>query len=75
MLPPVTQGKMPPGKPAAKQGDAVVGTDKATIQTACTTVFAGGKAVARAGDTAMTCNDPVDAPNGTVVAASSVMVG
>jgi uncharacterized Zn-binding protein involved in type VI secretion len=33
------------------------------------TVFAGGKGVARIGDTVTTCNDPADAPVGTIVAA------
>lgn len=139
--PTVNQGNSAPGKPAAKQGDAVVGTDthilmvpspggpvatptpmpfagqldgelatevvcegkpiategstatnqpahvptagpfqkpptnKATVQTASTTVFASGRGVARAADTAMTCNDPADAPNGTLVAVSTVFVG
>ena len=39
------------------------------------TVTIGGQAAARAGDIATTCNDPVDAPVGTVVAAGTVMVG
>jgi uncharacterized Zn-binding protein involved in type VI secretion len=33
-----------------------------------------GKAAARCGDTANTCNDPADAPVGTVVAVSTVMI-
>jgi len=33
------------------------------------TVFAGGKGMARIGDTVMTCNDPTDTPVGTIVAA------
>ena len=39
------------------------------------TVFINGKGAARAGDTAKTCNDPVDAPVGTVVAAGTVLIG
>ena len=40
------------------------------------TVFAGGKGVARIGDTVMTCNDPTDMPVGTIVAApGTVMTG
>lgn len=39
------------------------------------TVMIGGKPAARAGDTALTCNDPVDAPVGRVVATSTVMIG
>jgi uncharacterized Zn-binding protein involved in type VI secretion len=38
-------------------------------------VFINGKPATRAGATALTCNDPVDAPVGTVVAASRVLVG
>jgi uncharacterized Zn-binding protein involved in type VI secretion len=35
----------------------------------------GGKQAARAGDTATTCGDPADAPNGKVIAAGTVMIG
>jgi uncharacterized Zn-binding protein involved in type VI secretion len=38
-------------------------------------VFINGKAAARAGDTAKTCNDPVDLPVGTVIATSKVLIG
>ncbi len=34
-----------------------------------------GKQAARNGDTATTCNDPVDLPVGTVVAAGTVLIG
>ena len=50
-------------------------TNKATIMMGSGTVLINGKPAARAGDTAMTCNDPVDAPVGTVVAVSTVMIG
>jgi uncharacterized Zn-binding protein involved in type VI secretion len=39
------------------------------------TVFINNKPAARAGDTALTCNDPVDLPVGTVVAQSTVLIG
>ena len=39
------------------------------------TVNINGKPAARAGDTAMTCNDPADAPVGTVQAAGAVAIG
>jgi uncharacterized Zn-binding protein involved in type VI secretion len=39
------------------------------------TVFINSKPAARAGDTALTCNDPVDLPVGTVVAQSTVFIG
>jgi uncharacterized Zn-binding protein involved in type VI secretion len=45
------------------------------IMMGSTTVFINGKQAARAGDTAMTCNDPVDAPVGKVVAVSTVLIG
>jgi len=50
-------------------------TNRATIQMGSTTVMINGKPAARNGDTAMTCNDPVDLPVGTVVAAGNVMIG
>lgn len=39
------------------------------------TVKINGKAAARAGDTAQTCNDPADLPVGTVQAQSTVNIG
>jgi uncharacterized Zn-binding protein involved in type VI secretion len=39
------------------------------------TVLINNKPAARAGDTALTCNDPVDLPVGTVVAQSTVFIG
>jgi len=39
------------------------------------TVMINGKPAARNGDTAMTCNDPVDAPTGAVVAVGTVLIG
>jgi uncharacterized Zn-binding protein involved in type VI secretion len=53
-------------KPPANEG---------TIQVGSAVVLINDKEVARAGDTAMTCADPADAPNGTVVAAGTVMAG
>lgn len=53
--------------PPKDQGEVMIGS---------TTVFINGKAAARNGDTALTCNDPADMPVGTVmVAASTVMIG
>jgi uncharacterized Zn-binding protein involved in type VI secretion len=50
--------------------------NKGTVQAGSTTVMINGKPAARAGDPAVTCNDPTDAPVGTVVvAASTVMIG
>jgi uncharacterized Zn-binding protein involved in type VI secretion len=50
-------------------------SNKATITTGSATVTINGKAAARAGDTARTCNDPVDLPVGTVVAVGQVLIG
>jgi uncharacterized Zn-binding protein involved in type VI secretion len=50
-------------------------SNKATVQTGSATVFINDKEAARNGDPAMTCNDPADAPIGTVVAAGTVLVG
>ena len=50
-------------------------TNKATIIKGSATVFINKKPAARAGDTALTCNDPVDLPVGTVVAVGTVLVG
>ncbi len=49
--------------------------DKAEIQMGSTSVFINGKAAARNGDTAFTCNDPADAPVGTVIAVGTVNIG
>jgi uncharacterized Zn-binding protein involved in type VI secretion len=50
-------------------------TNKGTVQKGSATVMIGGKPAARTGDTVMTCADPVDAPNGTIVAAGTVLIG
>jgi len=50
-------------------------SNKATIILGSATVLINGKAVARNGDTAETCNDPSDLPIGTVIAVGTVMVG
>ncbi|MDQ6602812.1 MAG: PAAR domain-containing protein [Chloroflexota bacterium] len=61
---------IPAGGPFQKQP-----TNKGKILMGSATVLIGGKMAARTGDTAMTCNDPVDMPNGTVVAVSTVFIG
>jgi uncharacterized Zn-binding protein involved in type VI secretion len=50
-------------------------SNKATIQQGSTTVQINGKAAARMGDPAMTCNDPADAPAGTVIASGTILIG
>lgn len=49
--------------------------NKATIKVGSPTVKINGKAAARNGDVAETCNDPSNLPAGTVVAAGTVMIG
>lgn len=78
------------GQPAAVEGSTATNSpghvpiggsfvnppkDKGTIKTGSQTVKINGKAAARAGDTAETCNDPSDLPAGTVVASGTVMIG
>ena len=78
------------GKPAAVQGSTATNTpshlpqggpfqtppsNRATVQTGSTSVRIEGKPAARQGDTATTCNDPADAPVGTVLAAGTVRIG
>jgi uncharacterized Zn-binding protein involved in type VI secretion len=51
--------------------------NKGTVKTGSATVTINGKAAARGGDTAETCNDPADLPAGTVTVTGpcSVIVG
>ncbi|PYQ28907.1 MAG: hypothetical protein DMF56_14645 [Acidobacteria bacterium] len=49
--------------------------NKATIIQGSPTVFINNKPAARSGDKALTCNDPVDLPVGTVVAVGTVFIG
>lgn len=78
------------GKPAATEGSTATNTpshipqggpfqsspsNKATIKLGSGTVKINGKAAARMGDMAETCNDPSDMPVGTVIAAGTVLIG
>lgn len=78
------------GMPAAMQGSKASNTpshipqggsfqsppsNKSTLQTGSSSVFINGKPAVRNGDTALTCNDPADLPNGTVMAVATVFVG
>jgi uncharacterized Zn-binding protein involved in type VI secretion len=49
--------------------------NKATIKLGSLSVKINGKQAARAGDIAMTCNDPADLPVGQVLAVSTVLIG
>jgi uncharacterized Zn-binding protein involved in type VI secretion len=50
-------------------------SNRGTIDSGSGTVFMDNQEVARAGDTAKTCNDPADAPKGLVVAQGTVFAG
>jgi uncharacterized Zn-binding protein involved in type VI secretion len=50
-------------------------SNKATIQQGSQRVKINGKPAARAGDKALTCNDPSDLPVGTVIAVGTVLIG
>lgn len=50
-------------------------SNRATIKLGSSSVKINGKAAARHGDMAETCNDPADLPVGTVVASGTVMIG
>lgn len=78
------------GRPAATQSSSARNTpphipqggpfqippsNQAKIISGSATVLINGKPAARNGDSAMTCNDPVDLPVGTVIAAGTVLIG
>jgi uncharacterized Zn-binding protein involved in type VI secretion len=78
------------GKPAAVKGSTASNTpahvpaggpfqkppsNKGTVNAGSGLVLINGQPAARSGDTALTCNDPSDAPNGTIIAAGTVLVG
>ncbi len=65
-LPPHIPQGGPFQKPPTNRGQIIVGSP---------TVFINGKMAARNGDKAMTCNDPVDLPVGTVMAVGTVFIG
>lgn len=50
-------------------------TNRGTVQMGSTTVLINGKGAARSGDPVMTCNDPSDAPVGSIVAVGQVLIG
>lgn len=69
-------GNQPPHMPTAPGNAFQKGpTNKAEIMLGSATVKINGKAAARSGDTANTCNDPADMPVGKVIAVGTVMIG
>jgi uncharacterized Zn-binding protein involved in type VI secretion len=78
------------GKPAATKDSTATNTpehspiggsfvsppsNKGKISEGSSTVKINGKAAARSGDAAITCNDPTDAPVGKVEASGTVNIG
>lgn len=77
-LPAATQGSKATNTPAhIPQGGPFQSppSNRGEVLLGSATVMINGKPAARNGDTALTCNDPADAPMGTVVAAATVMIG
>jgi uncharacterized Zn-binding protein involved in type VI secretion len=70
-----TADNTPPHVPAGPGPFQTPPKNKATVKVGSQTVKVNGKAAARMGDVAETCNDPADLPNGTVVAVGTVMIG
>jgi uncharacterized Zn-binding protein involved in type VI secretion len=65
----------PPHIPMGGPSFMIPPTNQATIMMGSTTVLINGRGIARNGDPALTCDDIVPAPHGTVIAAGTVMVG
>ena len=65
-LPPHIPAGGPFQQPPSNEGTIEMGSAKVKIN---------DKEAARMGDTVMTCNDPADAPNGSIVCGSTVLVG
>ncbi|MBW2525493.1 MAG: PAAR domain-containing protein [Deltaproteobacteria bacterium] len=65
-LPPHIPAGGPFQKPPSNEG---------TVQMGSATVQINDKEAARMGDTVMTCNDPADLPNGSIVCGGTVLVG
>jgi uncharacterized Zn-binding protein involved in type VI secretion len=78
------------GKPAAMQGSTAENapahapaggtfqrppSNQARVQRGSNTVLINHRPAAHLGDPALTCNDPANAPNGSVIASGTVFVG
>jgi uncharacterized Zn-binding protein involved in type VI secretion len=50
-------------------------SNRGSVTSGSSTVLINNKAAARLGDTATTCNDPADAPVGTLIAEGTVLMG
>jgi uncharacterized Zn-binding protein involved in type VI secretion len=65
----------PPHVPTPSGVFANPPTNQATVLSGSPTVLINDKPAARAGDEALTCNDPVPAPVGVVKAEGTVLIG
>jgi uncharacterized Zn-binding protein involved in type VI secretion len=78
-LPAATVGSvainLPPHLPPPGTGFKSPPLNRGTILIGSETVRINGRPAARAGDTAMTCNDPTDLPIGRVQAEGTVSIG
>jgi uncharacterized Zn-binding protein involved in type VI secretion len=78
-MPAATQGStadnVPPHIPLGAGPFQKPPSNKGQIMMGSATVMINGKPAARNGDTAQTCNDPVDLLVGTVIAVGTVMIG
>jgi uncharacterized Zn-binding protein involved in type VI secretion len=67
---------IPPHIPTGPGSFSIPPRNQGTVQLGSTTVLIGGKGAARAGDTVLTCNDPVDLPAGSITTGSTgVLIG
>lgn len=71
-----TADNAPPHVPTAPgNGFQKPPANKGTVKMGSPTVKINGKAAARNGDIAETCNDPANLPAGSVIAAGTVLIG
>lgn len=86
----LSRGVLIENKPAATEGSTADNTpahvpaggpfqkapsNKGSVKAGSGVVLIENKRAARTGDPAITCNDPADAPGGTVVGSGTVLVG
>lgn len=76
-MPAATVGSMATNIPHLPAGGTFVipPLNRAQVSVGSATVFINGKAAARSGDPALTCDDPANTPVGTVQAVGTVNIG
>ena len=70
-----TATNQPPHIPMGGPTFQIPPTNRATIMMGSMTVMINGKGAARNGDMALTCDDLVPAPHGTIIAVGTVLIG